>query len=221
VAVNGAVLRDLFQPGVITAEFRGRADPSGLHPDEARLVARALTRRRVEFAAGRRCARAALAQLGLPHQVILSDRDGAPIWPHGIVGSISHTNDVAVAAVAPTGLFRSIGLDVETLGAVEPALWPTILTGGERVLIAAVAPELQPRAATLYFAAKEAVYKCQYPLTGEWLDFHDVEIEIEGDVFEAAVTRNDLKLARYGPLKGAFRLVCDVMVAAVALPADG
>jgi 4'-phosphopantetheinyl transferase EntD len=39
-------------------------------------------------------------------------------------------------------------------------------------------PAATPAAAvTLIFSAKEAFYKCQYPLTGEPLGFHDVRVE--------------------------------------------
>jgi 4'-phosphopantetheinyl transferase EntD len=38
----------------------------------------------------------------------------------------------------------------------------------------------QAAAITLIFSAKEAFYKCQYPLVREHLDFHDLRVEAEG-----------------------------------------
>jgi 4'-phosphopantetheinyl transferase EntD len=44
----------------------------------------------------------------------------------------------------------------------------------------ALPPDRRADAVTLVFAAKEAFYKCQYALTGEWLDFHDLSVECSG-----------------------------------------
>lgn len=40
-------------------------------------------------------------------------------------------------------------------------------------------PSERAAAVTLIFSAKEAFYKCQYPLVAEWLDFHDLVVESE------------------------------------------
>ncbi|MEU2758298.1 MULTISPECIES: 4'-phosphopantetheinyl transferase family protein [Streptomyces] len=61
-----------------------------LYPQEARIVERAVALRKREFATTRRCAREALARLGLPPVPILSDRHGAPRWPEGVLGSLTH-----------------------------------------------------------------------------------------------------------------------------------
>jgi 4'-phosphopantetheinyl transferase EntD len=38
---------------------------------------------------------------------------GAPVWPTGVVGSLAHDHDIAVAVVAGADLFAGIGVDVE------------------------------------------------------------------------------------------------------------
>src|SRR5580692_7617313 len=73
----------------------------------------AVASRRAEFVAGRLCAREALAALGAPSTRVPRGIDGAPEWPTGFVGSISHTAELAFAAVAPAAEARGLGLDVE------------------------------------------------------------------------------------------------------------
>src|SRR5688500_10573337 len=65
--------------------------PDPLFPEEEKAVAGALERRRREFALGRMHARRALGSLGYPDVCIGVRHDRAPLWPAGIVGSITHT----------------------------------------------------------------------------------------------------------------------------------
>ncbi|MEM7792797.1 MAG: 4'-phosphopantetheinyl transferase, partial [Verrucomicrobiota bacterium] len=58
--------------------------------EEGALRAKAGAARQQEFIAGRKCARAALAELGQLHGPILANGKGAPVWPDGFVGSITH-----------------------------------------------------------------------------------------------------------------------------------
>jgi hypothetical protein len=58
-------------------------------------------------------ARAALSQLGLPPVAIPRHPSGAPIWPQGFAGSISHTNDLAATIMAQSPPIRGLGLDIE------------------------------------------------------------------------------------------------------------
>jgi 4'-phosphopantetheinyl transferase EntD len=69
-----------------------------LLPAETALVSRATDERRLEFAAGRWCARRALEQIGGPAVPILRGRLGNPTWPPGFAGSITHDGGVAAAA---------------------------------------------------------------------------------------------------------------------------
>src|SRR4051794_10899097 len=66
------------------------------------LVEKAAPKRRREFALGRACARAALKGLGHGDAVIGKSANGAPIWPDGIIGSITHTASYAAALVGET-----------------------------------------------------------------------------------------------------------------------
>jgi 4'-phosphopantetheinyl transferase EntD len=151
----------------------GWADPRlhyPLMPGEALPHASAARLR--EYAAGRSAARGAMALLGVTPAAILRGDDRAPIWPKGITGSITHTKTDALAAV--TQAHGLLGIDMERDGRVTADLWPTILHETE-----------DSTRATLIFAAKEAVYKAQYPLTRLLFDFHRLHIRIDGAHFHA------------------------------------
>jgi 4'-phosphopantetheinyl transferase EntD len=151
-------------------------DGLGLWPEEAALVARAVPNRRYQFAAGRACARAALAALGLWPGPLLVASQRAPDWPPGTRGSISHTEGYVVAVVrANPGDQVAIGVDAERVGRVDAHLFARLFTESERAWLTALQPGPRAEAATAVFGAKEAFYKAQFALTGAWVGFHDVQ----------------------------------------------
>src|SRR6516225_8640665 len=85
----------------------------GLFPAEEPAVRTAGPRRRAEFTAGRRCAREALARLGLPAAPVLAGRAGEPRWPAGVTGSITHCAGYRACAVARTADVTALGIDAE------------------------------------------------------------------------------------------------------------
>jgi 4'-phosphopantetheinyl transferase EntD len=214
--LNEALLSDLFPPGVVTAEFYGDWRRLASYPEERELVAHAIGKRQFEFAAGRACAHSALSALGLPSAPILKDSAGAPQWPCGISGSISHTEGVTGAAVARTNTVVAIGLDIESIGKVEPALWPLILTAQERKYIERAPRREQPLLSTLFFAAKEALYKCQFAITCRWLDFQDVEIVCGCEEFQVVINSRIPDCAGLQFMPGRFRMRSGVLAAAVS-----
>lgn len=217
----------LFPAGVSAAQLRGPGDPALLHPQEAACVTRAVEKRVQEFAAGRLCARLAMASLGVHDFPLVAAEDRQPVWPDEIVGSISHTQGLCIAVTAAGSRFMALGVDCEVVLHVTEELWPSILTRQEAARLELQASDLRPAAAALLFCAKEAFYKCQYPLTHEWLDFHDLDVEIvhpgetQGE-FAVTATR-PLALGRMvgGAVKGRYFLDQGVMIAALALPRQG
>lgn len=135
-------------------------------------------KRRAEFAAGRLCAARAMRLLDecLADGVGVND-DRSPRWPAGVVGSITHTDGFAAAAVAKRSVVRGLGIDSEIVqsgGALEAVkrLAPTNL---EKDLISRL--ELPwPRAFFLLFSAKESIYKCLNPIVGIPFDFPSVSL---------------------------------------------
>jgi 4'-phosphopantetheinyl transferase EntD len=146
------------------------------HPDEWEDIAAAAPARQREFTAGRLLARALGETLGLPPIPLRRAEDRSPLWPADRTGSLSHCDTLCAAAVGKRSAIQSIGVDIETIGRVEQKLWPTLFTEKEADYFSSLAPEKVARETTLFFSAKESFYKCQYPLTQEWVGFQDVEI---------------------------------------------
>ena len=172
-------LRELFPPHALTAELRGAGDATTLLPAEAQCVAKAVSKRQQEFAAGRSCARLLLAQFGIRGFALRMADDRQPLWPDAVVGSITHTKQFCAVVVAEKSRLGALGIDSEISGSVKPELWQTICTAAERDWLATLAASQQAAAATLLFSAKEAFYKCQYPLTQQRLNFHDATVEAD------------------------------------------
>lgn len=173
------LLRSMFPAGVaVAAGLEG--DPEQLPEDERRAIARAIPKRALEFARGRACARAALAELGVEVPAIPVAPNRAPIWPAGVVGSITHCDGFVAAAVARGSTVAGLGVDAET---AQPPLDPGVrrLVCTEREVARFDDLPSNPGAdwARVVFSAKEAVHKVVSPRAGITLGFHDVELEID------------------------------------------
>jgi 4'-phosphopantetheinyl transferase EntD len=173
-------LSSLFPPGAIAAEMREPGNTGLLWPAEAQSLRKAVLKRAQEFAAGRTCARALLAEFGIEDFPVTMADDRQPVWPDGLVGSITHTAGFCAAVLAKRTALRAVGLDSEVAGSVKAELWPSICTDSEIKWLNTLPEPQQANAATLIFSAKEAFYKCQYPLLRERLGFHDARVEVPG-----------------------------------------
>jgi enterobactin synthetase component D / holo-[acyl-carrier protein] synthase len=172
-------IRSIFRYARYVVEDVTRLVDDEVHPDEWRYIRGAVPKRRAEFGTARLCARRALRAMGVPPTSLVPGEDRAPQWPPGVVGSITHTGAYCAVVVDRNPPLRSVGLDAETLRILEPRLVRMILTENEQSWIRSQPKEELTKLATLFFSAKEAYYKCQYPLTKTTLDFSDVEIDIE------------------------------------------
>lgn len=161
---------------MVAVEGHGSAWEPDLLPDEAPLVARAVAKRRHEFAAGRAFARQALAELGRPDFPILTGAGREPLWPDGIVGSITHCDGYCAAAVARQSDLRSLGIDAERNVLLPPGVLRLTCTERERGQLPSLAGVSVP---ALIFSAKESVYKAWYPLARRWLDYLDAEVDVD------------------------------------------
>lgn len=152
-------------------------DEGTLFAEEFRLVRQATPGRRREFSAVRACARQALAGLGLPPVPLLPGVRNAPLWPGGVVGSMTHCAGYRAAAVAPAAAVHAVGLDAEPNLPLPSGLLDAIATPYEARWVTAT-PAGGPVAwSRLLFSAKECVYKAWYPLMREELDFPDATID--------------------------------------------
>jgi 4'-phosphopantetheinyl transferase EntD len=190
-SVNAAPqIATLFAEGAVAYQTREEFCANSLLKEEQQFVARAVPKRVHEFAGGRACARAALEKLGFNPVALPMGADRAPLWPAGITGSITHTDGFCAAVVATTATIRALGLDVERADSVKAHLWHRICRPEELASFASADAPEATRAASLIFSAKEAFYKCQHVLTGEWLGFHDLSITLETDGFSVHPTRS-------------------------------
>lgn len=168
----------LVPAGVRCFEQVGRLY-GNLFPDEARLLSpRTVSKRREEFAAGRTCARKALSMLGVPPVPLLQGELHEPLWPEGVVGSITHCSSYCAATVARVKDCRSIGIDAEPNEPLEPGLLSIIARDREREWVTQ-STETSVCWDRLLFSMKESVYKTWYPLERRWLGFEDAEIEVD------------------------------------------
>jgi 4'-phosphopantetheinyl transferase EntD len=170
------LLPDLAGPDLAIAWAPLEALSGDSHPEEWEDIAGAASNRQKEFVAGRQLARALSDQLGLPPAPLRRAEDRAPVWPGDRTGSLSHCDTLCAAAVGKRNAVQSVGVDVETIGRVERKLWPSLFTEKETDYLCSLAPDTVALETTLFFSAKEAFYKCQYPLTHQWVGFQDVEI---------------------------------------------
>jgi 4'-phosphopantetheinyl transferase EntD len=180
-APDARLAADLFPNAVATLVSAIDASIADLQPEERPAIARAVPKRQREFATGRRAAREALATLGLPPVALLRNADRTCAWPAGVVGSISHCDELCAVAVAPRGAIVGLGVDVEPDAPLERALWSRICTPREieRFVEAERDPAEQGCAARLVFCAKEAFYKSVAARVGRVLGFQEVEIQVD------------------------------------------
>jgi 4'-phosphopantetheinyl transferase EntD len=202
-------LRNLFPSGALAAELRGPGDPAALFPDEADCLQGAVPKRAEEFAAGRLCARRLLSEFGIEDFPLKAAKDRQPVWPDSLVGSITHTAGFCAAVAARKNRISALGIDSELAASVKEELWRWICTPQETSWLRSLPPDEQSAAATLIFSAKEAFYKCQFPLVQERLVFHDATVEVGSwagqGAFEIRANR-PIALARYAtlPLEGQY-----------------
>ena len=165
-------------PAEVAAEDIVGADPSAaLLPEEEDLVARAVRKRRLEVTNVRTAARRALARIGVPPVPILRGPKGQPLWPDGVVGSMTHTAGYCAAAVADVGKIRSVGIDAEEHDRLPEGVLEAVTLPQERIMLHRLGTETHWD--RLLFSAKESTYKAWFPLTGRWLGFEDAHITID------------------------------------------
>ncbi|AVH55306.1 MULTISPECIES: 4'-phosphopantetheinyl transferase family protein [Streptomyces] len=175
------MMEELLPESVVAVETYGDDGVAGatLYPEEQALLTRAVEKRRREFTTVRFCARRAMEKLGVPPGPILPGERGAPLWPAGLIGSMTHCEGYSAAALARATDLVSLGIDAEPHlalpeGVLEAVALPTEVSRLDR--LGAEIPSVHWD--RLLFSAKESVYKAWFPLTAQWLDFSEADIDI-------------------------------------------
>ncbi|MGW4699791.1 4'-phosphopantetheinyl transferase family protein, partial [Streptomyces sp. NPDC004285] len=108
---------------------------------------------------------------------LLPGPHGAPVWPSGVLGSITHCAGFRAAVAARSSTVAALGIDAEPNAPVPEGVLDAIALPDERRHLRELErsrPEV--RWDRLLFSAKEAVYKSWYPWTGQRLDFEDASL---------------------------------------------
>jgi 4'-phosphopantetheinyl transferase EntD len=187
-----------------------------------RHIERSARRRKAEYLAGRCMARAGLAALGISHGDVHTSVDRAPCWPHGIVGSITHTHRYALCSVASSSRFHAIGIDIEHI------VSPSSLRGVDRMVLSLNEASYlrflglpDEFSFTLGFSAKEALFKALYPHVKNFFDFDAariVKVDPENKTFSLCLTQ---KLAEDWPrssnITGRYNILPDRILTSIAI----
>jgi 4'-phosphopantetheinyl transferase EntD len=203
------VIEELLPHEVVVVEVHGDdgTEPAPLYPEEAAVVAQAVSKRRREFALVRACARRAMEKLGVPPRPLLPGERGAPEWPAGLAGSMTHCEGYCAAALVRATDLASLGIDAEPHVPLPEGVLAAVALPAEADRLRRLAGE-RPEVHwdRLLFSAKESVYKAWFPLTRRWLDFAEADIEVFVDPSERLRGGFRAELLVPGPLVGDRRL---------------
>ena len=161
-----------------------------LHEEELLLIRGAKSDKRKQlFMQGRLAAHQALEKLGVQnHGPILRAERKRPLFQRGIVGSITHSDTTAAAIVGKETDWRGLGIDIENIfTSLEPAIIAKICGPSERMFFESLLKAEQAKAATIFFSAKEAIYKCVFPVIETFFGFHDATLYPNEDTSEIEV----------------------------------
>ena len=137
----------------------------------------AVEKRKTQSLGARWCAVEAARELGIALTELPLDAAGMPVWPAGVVGSLAHTDRLAVAVLSLA--HRCIGVDVEELFDEKKLelLRDTILTPRELKNLATDRAR-QCWQLTAIFSLKEAAYKALFPELRVFIDFPQLEVDL-------------------------------------------
>jgi 4'-phosphopantetheinyl transferase EntD len=225
------MIEEILTPCVASADAFDDVPEADLFPAEQAVIANAIDARQREFSTVRRCARQALAELGIPAAPLLPGEGRAPRWPDGVVGSMTHCAGYRAAAVARASTIAAIGIDAEPNEPLPEGILRLVSLGEERARLAELTAS--PARAhgdvvnwdRLLFCCKEAVYKAWYPLARRWLGFESALVSIDpaDSSFTARllVSGPDVSGTELAGFSGRWLAADGLLLAAIALPSAG
>ncbi len=192
------LLDGLFSARVSSLADAFRSEFTDVSAEERAHVDGAVAKRAWEFLTARSLAHRLLRAEGRDVPALLPDSDRVPLWPQGIVGSISHTTTArfpraaratkataarlratSLCVVAISARLRGLGVDVEPDAPVEAGIERQVCRPGELAWLACDDAVERARRCRVVFSAKEAVYKAFYPRVRTFWSFQDVGVEID------------------------------------------
>ncbi len=185
----------------------------------------AVIKRKAEFLAGRYAAQQAIKKLGIEKTTVRVGQHRNPIWPAGLVGSITHTSTQAICAVAKNTDYQSIGIDLADPISLTTAndIKDHIIQQQEAEAFSKL-PLTFEQSLTLAFSAKESLFKALYPQVEAYFEFHAAEIgeiEMKSRTFLIRLTQ-DLtnSLAKGTTFKGSFKMQSDRVFTSIFIVRD-
>jgi 4'-phosphopantetheinyl transferase EntD len=165
-------------PDVAVVALGGPVAGAEIFQEEERaLPATAVAVRVAEFRLGRLAAHRALRKVGIEPRPILRGERGEPLWPRGVVGSITHSGGHAIAMVARSETAGRIGIDLEKRDRYFDDLEAQIARPEELAALARLPGPARELAALEIFSAKETIYKAHFPLVRRFFGFEMARIE--------------------------------------------
>lgn len=166
------ILNSILPEGFYAGVAGGAADKNLLFKEELQYLNSVKSPDRAQsYILGRIATKVALNKMGISAPVG-RELNGEPIWPPGVIGSLSNKRAIAVAAVTKAGLKKGLGLDLEpVLGDLK--ILDKVSRPNEKLWISEKDSELR---LTQLFSAKEALYKAIFPLQKIFFGFQDAEL---------------------------------------------
>ena len=173
---------DRILPSSVVAVASSQDVDAFLYPEEESIVARAVAKRRREFATGRFCAHRALGLLGVSAQAVPAGPFGEPLWPPGVIGSITHCEGYRACAVGRDSGLIALGIDAEPELPLPEGVLGAVASAEEREQIRVLAAcRSDTNWDRLLFSIKESTYKAWFPLAGCWLGFEEASVLIDSE----------------------------------------
>ena len=164
------------------------------------------------FVSGRRCIRALQKQLNLSKFELPTGEFG-PIWPSNLVGSISHSRELAVATILRDAV--GVGIDIEYERRLRVDAVRRVATREECSRYSAV-PDFDW---TLLFSAKESVFKAFSPLARRYIGFQEVELllDVATQSFSVRYLGNTVDKSLIEKAEGHWRTLADHLITIVTV----
>lgn len=142
----------------------------------ARLRTRRMERQ-AEFIAGRYLASRMLLEKGIDNKHVGRGCHGEPLWPLGFTGSISHTSNQVVCALACKSDIRYLGLDIEpTLTSPMAGEIEGLVINPDEKALAIDNGILPAQLVSMAFSAKESLFKAVSHEAGTGFGFDSARV---------------------------------------------
>ncbi|ASD68775.1 hypothetical protein B1L02_18265 [Pseudoalteromonas piscicida] len=143
-------------------------------PDSLRSAVKS---RQSEFLAGRFCASQAIKSLNNSSGQIPIGENRQPMWPEGLLGSISHIETSAICAAAIESEYKYLGIDIENWISRQVSYEiKDLIISSEEESILKHSDFSDIESITLLFSAKESLFKAIYKYVGKYFGFEAAKL---------------------------------------------